>query len=155
MLLPIMCTGNTWQAPLNEPATRLAIVLCCRLLRRLLQTRASLWISRWLLTRRCGHGILCGLTCGTDAPLCRGQQHCTQHLLTAALALHGTSAAPGARLSTACRCCLWLVFLCGALLCCLVCSQECDDLVELQVAARVARVREVELAAARQEAAAK
>jgi hypothetical protein len=38
---------------------------------------------------------------------------------------------------------------------CVVCLQECDELVELQVAARVARMREVELAAARQEAAAK
>jgi hypothetical protein len=38
---------------------------------------------------------------------------------------------------------------------CVICLQECDDLVELQVAARVARMREVELAAARQEAAAK
>ncbi|WIA40584.1 hypothetical protein OEZ86_013925 [Tetradesmus obliquus] len=34
-------------------------------------------------------------------------------------------------------------------------KKECDELVELQVAARVARIREVELAAARQEAAAK
>jgi hypothetical protein len=37
----------------------------------------------------------------------------------------------------------------------IICLQECDELVELQVAARVARMREVELAAARQEAAAK
>jgi hypothetical protein len=33
--------------------------------------------------------------------------------------------------------------------------QDCDDLVEVQVAARVERMREVEMAAARQEAAAK
>jgi len=33
--------------------------------------------------------------------------------------------------------------------------QECEGLVEVQVAARVARMREVELAAARQEAAAR
>jgi hypothetical protein len=38
--------------------------------------------------------------------------------------------------------CVWLV-------------QDCDDLVEVQVAARVERMLEVELAAARQEAAAK
>jgi hypothetical protein len=33
--------------------------------------------------------------------------------------------------------------------------QDCDDLVEVQVAARVERMRDVEMAAARQEAAAK
>lgn len=35
------------------------------------------------------------------------------------------------------------------------CVQECEDLVEVQVAARLERLREVEVAAARQEAAAK
>lgn len=46
------------------------------------------------------------------------------------------------------------VSFCSCSCCCCV-LQECDALMEVQVAARVARIKEVELATARQEAAAK
>lgn len=81
-------------------------------------------------------------------------QQCMCHLLSALLA-HAPAPA-NTHLSTACHCMTWFSHtLTHDVVLCAVGLQECDELVELQVAARVARIREVELAAARQEAAAK